>query len=495
MRHCSSLAAALNASARHERPISMVPQPVPTNGAPATAAPTQEIPALVARLRATFDGGKTQALSWRLQQLEALHHLLVEREDEIIAALRADVGKPAIEAYAAEVSFCQNELKLIRSKLAKWVQPEKVSAPMFTKPGKAAIHRQPLGVVLVIGPWNYPFQLVMAPLAGAIAAGNTVLLKPSEVAAETSALIARLLPEYLDTDAVAVVEGGVPETTALLEERFDHIFYTGNGTVGRIVMAAAAKNLTPVTLELGGKSPCVVDKDANVAVAVKRIAWGKFYNGGQTCVAPDYILAHEDVYEDVCAGLKKAVEEFYGANPKESRDLARIINERHHQRLMKLMDSGTAVVGGDGDEKDRYIAPTVLRDVAPDSPVMQQEIFGPILPVLKVSNMEEAVRFINDRDKPLALYVFSESKAVQHEVINRTSSGGATINHVWLHLAVPNLPFGGVGESGMGAYHGRTTFETFCHKRSVLNKPTNMDPSLMYPPYTSKKVKWLKRLL
>jgi aldehyde dehydrogenase (NAD+) len=476
-------------------PLLMVAQTVPTNGAPATAAATHEIPGLVARLRATFDGGKTRPLSWRLQQLESLHHLLVEREDEIIAALRADVGKPAIEAYAAEVSYCKNELKLIRSKLAKWVRPEKVSAPMFTKPGKAYIHREPLGVVLVIGPWNYPFQLVMAPLAGAIAAGNTVVLKPSEVASETSALVARLLPEYLDTDAVAVVEGGVPETTALLEEHFDHIFYTGNGAVARIVMGAAAKNLTPVTLELGGKSPCIVDKEANLDVAVKRIAWGKFYNAGQTCVAPDYILAHEDVYEEVCAGLKKAVETFYGTNPKESRDLARIINERHHRRLMKLMDSGETVVGGEGDEKDRFIAPTVLRDVSPDSPVMQEEIFGPILPVLKVSNMEEAIRLINDRPKPLALYVYSESRSVQHEVINRTSSGGVTINHAWLHLAVPNLPFGGVGESGMGAYHGKGTFETFCHKRSVLNKPTNIDPSIMYPPYTGGKVKWLKRLL
>ena len=473
----------------------MVAQPVPTNGAPATAAAIHEIPGLVTRLRATFESGKTQPLSWRLQQLESLHHLLVEREDEIIAALRADVGKPAIEAYTAEVSYCKNELKLIRSKLAKWARPEKVNAPIFTKPGKAYIQRQPLGVVLVIGPWNYPFQLVMAPLAGAIAAGNTVILKPSEAAAETSALIARLLPEYLDMDAVAVVEGAVPETTALLKERFDHIFYTGNGAVGRIVMAAAAKNLTPVTLELGGKSPCIVDKDANLDVTVKRIAWGKFYNAGQTCVAPDYILAHEDVYEEVCAGLKKAVEEFYGTNPQESRDFARIINERHHKRLMKLMDSGEIVVGGDADVKDRFIAPTVLRDVAPDSLAMQEEIFGPILPVLKVTNMDEAIRFVNDRDKPLALYVYSESRTVQHEVINRTSSGGATINHAWLHLAVPTLPFGGVGESGMGAYHGKSTYETFCHKRSVLNKPTNIDPSLMYPPYTSGKLKWLKRLL
>lgn len=475
----------------------MVAQPTPSNGLSAQIPSTTlgEIPSIVAGLRGTFDSGKTQPLRWRLRQLEALHQLLVEREAEIVAALSADLGKPAIEAFGAEVAFCKTELKLLRKRLPGWVKPQKVKAPLFVKPGNATIHRDPLGVVLIVGPWNYPFQLIFTPLAGALAAGNAALVKPSEVSRETSALIARLLPEYLDPDAVQVVEGGVEETTALLEQRFDHIFYTGNGAVARIVMTAAAQHLTPVTLELGGKSPCVVDSSANLKVALKRIAWGKFYNAGQTCVAPDYILAHEDVYEDVCSGLKEVVESFYGRNPRVSPDLGRIINKRHHQRLMRMMESGDAVVGGDGDEAELYIAPTVLRDVSPESRVMGEEVFGPILPVLKVPNMDKAARFINARPKPLALYVFAESEEAQQAVIQGTTSGGAAVNHTWLHLAVPELPFGGVGESGMGAYHGKTTFDTFSHQRSVLEKPTRVDPALLYPPYTKTKAAWLKRLL
>ncbi len=467
-----------------------------TNGSAAKAGQaTGQIPLTVAKLRATYESGKTRPLGWRLRQLAALRSLVVEREQEILAALKADVGKPAIEAYAAEVSYMKNELGMLLKKLPCWVKPETVSAPMFTKPGRAQIHREPLGVALLIGPWNYPFQLIVSPLAGALAAGNAVLVKPSEVAPATSSLIARLLPEYLDTDAVAVIEGGVAATTEILAERFDHIFYTGNGAVGRVVMAAAAKHLTPVTLELGGKSPCIVDRDANLEVAARRIVWGKFYNAGQTCVAPDYVLAHEAIYERFVGLLARTVEAFYGKDPKQSADFGRIINARHHQRLARLLDSGKIVVGGEVDEAARYIAPTVLQDVAPDSPVMQEEIFGPILPVLKTRGVDDAIRFVNEREKPLALYVYSENRAVQDAVIERTSSGGATINHSWLHLAVPALPFGGVGESGMGAYHGRTTFETFSHRRSVLTKPTGVDPALMYPPYTPTKLKWLRRLL
>ncbi|MGO8992219.1 MAG: aldehyde dehydrogenase family protein [Polyangiaceae bacterium] len=474
----------------------MQQQPVTTDAERrANGQTVRAIPGLVSDLRAAFETGRTRSIDWRVRQLDGIRRLVVENEKEIVAALHDDVGKPEPEAFMAEVHYTLSELALIKKKLPSWAKPERVPTPMFALPGKSRIVREPLGVVLIIGPWNYPFQLIMGPLVGAIAAGNCAVVKPSEIAPATSALIARLLPRYVDAGAVCVVEGGVAETTALLAERFDHIFYTGNGAVGRIVMEAAAKHLTPVTLELGGKSPCIIDKSADLDVTVKRIAWGKFYNAGQTCVAPDYLLVHEAVHDAVLARLKETIRDFYGNDPQRSHDFARIVNERHHRRLMKLMKSGEIVVGGENDESERYIAPTVLRDVSPDSPVMAEEIFGPILPVLRVGGTEEAISFINARPKPLALYVFAADEDVQTRVIDRTSSGGATINHAWLHLAVPGLPFGGVGESGMGAYHGRTTYETFSHRKAVLHKPTAMDPPLMYPPYTAAKSKWVKRLL
>ncbi len=449
----------------------------------------------VAGLRRAYDSGRTRPIEWRLAQLDGIKRLLHEHEREIVEALRADVGKPELEAYAAEVAFTSSELDFVKKRLRRWMKPERVSTPIFTQPGVSRIHREPLGVVLIIGPWNYPFQLVMGPLIGAIAAGNCAVVKPSEVAPASSALVARYLPEYVDRECVQVIEGGVTETTALLAERFDHIFYTGNGTVGRIVMAAAARHLTPVTLELGGKSPCIVDRDVDLEVAARRIAWGKFYNAGQTCVAPDYLLVHESIHDALLARLRATVREFYGSDPKASADYGRIVNARHHQRLMKLMASGEAVTGGEADEAERYIAPTVLKDVSPDSPVMESEIFGPILPVLKVKSVDEAIAFVNARPKPLALYVYSSNDRVQREVIDRTSSGGAAINHCWLHLTVPDLPFGGVGESGIGAYHGKGSFDIFCHKKSVLKKPTAIDPSILYPPYSETKAKWIRRLL
>lgn len=457
--------------------------------------PVDEIESIVADARATFDSGRTRDLDWRLGQLEAAIRMLEEREKDITRALKEDLGKPELEAYGAEVAYCAAEAKLLMKNLRKWVRPEKVSTPIVTQPGKSRIYKDPLGVVLVISPWNYPFQLGLVPVLGAIAAGNCVVLKPSEVAPATSALFTDLLPRYLDPHAVKIVEGAVDETTALLKERFDHIFYTGNGTVGRIVMGAAAKHLTPVTLELGGKSPCIVDEDVDLEVAAKRIAWGKFYNAGQTCVAPDYILVDERLHDRFVDKLVETVKKFWSDDPQKSEDYGRIINRRHHKRLMKLMDSGEAAVGGTGDEDDCYIAPTVLTGVEPDSAVMQDEIFGPILPVLKIQGADDAVRFINERDKPLALYVFSRNDDYAQQILTRTSSGGATVNHVWLHLANHALPFGGVGESGMGAYHGKGTFDTFVHKKSVLQKPFALDAPIMYPPYDATKKKWLRRLL
>ncbi len=455
----------------------------------------KEIPGLVKKLRGTFNSGRTRPLEWRLRQLKGIKTMVKTRGDDIVAALQKDMSKPSIEALVAEVSFMAQEADLFRKKLPGWMKPEKVSTPLPVQPGKSQIVREPYGVVLIIAPWNYPFQLCMSPLAGAIAAGNCAVLKPSEVTPNTSALIARLVPEFLDPDAFAVVEGAVPETTALLEQQFDYIFYTGNGTVGRIVMEAAAKHLTPLTLELGGKSPTIVDKDVDLDVAARRIAWAKFFNGGQTCVAPDYILAHEAIESRLVDKLRATVKEFYGEDPKQSKDLTRVVNRRHVQRLSKLLGSGEVALGGDYDESQNYLAPTILRNVREDSPVMQDEIFGPILPVLKVPSVDAAIEFVNKRPKPLALYIFSTNEENQKKVASRTSSGGMAINHAIVHLSVPGLPFGGVGPSGMGAYHGKTSFDTFSHRKSVLKKPFAFDAPILYPPYTESKTKWLKKLL
>ncbi len=453
------------------------------------------IPEIVSRLRESFRSGRTRPLEWRLGQLARLQELLERHGDELVAALQADLRKPTLEAWMADVANTKAEVVLARRKLRSWTKPERVRIPLSQRPGRARIVREPLGVVLVIGPWNYPVQLVLTPLVGALAAGNCVVLKPSEVTAHTSAALAKLLPRYLDPGAVAVVEGGVPETTALLAERFDHIFYTGNGRVGRVVMAAAAKHLTPVTLELGGKSPCLIDADVDMDVAVHRIAWGKFMNAGQTCIAPDYVLVHESRERDLLDGLAKTLREFYGDDPQRSPDLARIASDRHHERLAKLLESGEVVVGGQADADERYVAPTVLRNVRPDSPVMQDEIFGPILPVLKVPDMDRAIEFVNEREKPLALYVFTRRPEVEERVVSRTTSGGVCVNATLWHIANPQLPFGGVGESGLGAYHGRHSFEVFSHRKSVLTKPTRFDVRFAYPPYTKRKLALLKRLL
>ncbi len=450
--------------------------------------------AIVSRLRSTFASGRTRPYEWRVRQLDAIKKMLVDREDEILDALHVDLGRPRLESFIGETGFMVKEVEHARRHLREWMKPERVSTPVVLQPGKSEVHKEPLGVVLVIGPWNYPFQLIMSPLVGAIAAGNTVVLKPSEIASNTSALLARLIPQYLEPDAVAVVEGGIPETTALLEQQFDHIFYTGNGHVARVIYAAAAKHLTPVTLELGGKSPCIVDRNVDLDVVARRITWGKFFNAGQTCVAPDYLMVHESVREPLLEKLRSTVRDFYGEDPQRSADYGRIVNARHHQRLAKLLPSGEPVTKIQVDEADRYISPVILRDVSADSPAMADEIFGPILPVLSFRETEEVTHFVNARPKPLALYVFTDNDRFADEIVDHTSSGGVTINHVWLHLGVPGLPFGGVGESGLGAYHGQFSFDTFSHRRGILHKPLRIDPPIMYPPYDGLKSRLLKLL-
>jgi aldehyde dehydrogenase (NAD+) len=349
--------------------------------------------------------------------------------------------------------------------------------------------------VLIISPWNYPIGLLLSPAAGAIAAGNAVVLKPSEVTPHVSAALAKWIPEYMDPEAIALVEGGVDETTALLEQRFDHILYTGNGRVARVVMEAAAKHLTPVTLELGGKSPCIVHEDADIEVAARRIAWGKFVNAGQTCIAPDYVLVHESQEEALVTALEKSVRDFYGDEPKDTPHYARIVNHRHHERLSTLMKDGTPAFGGELDGEQCYVAPTVLRGADDESSVMQEEIFGPILPIRTIRSIDEAVDFVNAREKPLALYLFTNDPKVEDDVLARTSSGGACVNGTLMHIMDSRMPFGGVGPSGTGAYHGRHTFETFSHRKSVLTRGTRFDPKLMYPPYGRTLTKLVKRFM
>ncbi|MEZ4225762.1 MAG: aldehyde dehydrogenase family protein [Polyangiaceae bacterium] len=457
-------------------------------------ATDEDIVKTVERLRETFDSGATRPLDWRERELRQLERLITDNEAEILEALHSDLGKCRFEGVVSETGYTLGEIRHTLKQLRNWAKPRRAKVPLAIQPAKASIISEPLGLVLVIAPWNYPFQLAVGPLIAAIAAGNTAIVKPSEVAAATSALLSKLLPRYLDSSAFAVIEGGVSETTKLLEQRFDHILYTGNGAVGRIVMAAAAKHLTPVTLELGGKSPCIVDADVDLDVAAKRIVWGKFFNAGQTCIAADYLLLHESVAEQMLDRIRETVRSFYGADPRASSDFARIVNERHFDRLEKLLHSGTVVTGGVTDRESRYIAPTVLRDVAPDAPVMADEIFGPILPTLTVASIDEAIRFVNARPKPLALYVFTRNQATADQVLHRTSSGGMCVNDCLSHFAPPDLPFGGVGESGIGAYHGRFGFDTFSHQRAVLDKSTRVDPSLRYPPYGEDKLKWVKRL-
>lgn len=455
---------------------------------------SKEISDRQGELRKTFRSGRTRPLAWRVAQLRALRALITENEEALAKALRADLGKSSFEAWGTETNLVLGEVEHTLANLALWMKPEKVHTPLVQQPGNCKVHRVPLGVVLIISPWNYPVQLALAPLVGALSAGNCAIVKPSEIAEASSAILAELIPKYLDNDAVAVVEGGIPETTALLELPFDHIFFTGAEAVGRIVMTAAAKHLTPVTLELGGKSPCIVAADADIEVAARRIVWGKFTNAGQTCVAPDYLLVDRKVTDRLLRTIQATIAEFFGSDPKTSADYGRIVSDRHFDRLLRLMEGTEVTLGGRHAASERYIEPTVLRGPAVDSPIMGEEIFGPLLPIIEIDSVDEATAFVAARPHPLALYVFTASKRTAKTVLDDTQSGGACVNDTIMHLAVPELPFGGVGTSGMGAYHGRRSFDTFTHHRSVLTKSTRVDPKLRYPPYDDNKRKWAKRL-
>jgi aldehyde dehydrogenase (NAD+) len=457
-------------------------------------APKPDFNDLFANLTATFDSGKTQDLAWRRTQLKAITRMMNERESELFAALHADLGKCAMESFTTETSYVSADAAYSLKNLRRWARNKRVSTPIVGQPGKSWVQPEPLGVVLIISAWNYPLQLSLAGMSAAIAAGNCVIIKPSELAPATSALLARLVPEYLDPDCVKVVEGAVPETTALLDLPFDHILYTGGGTVGRVVMAAAAKHLTPVTLELGGKSPCIVLADANLEATANRIAWGKFTNAGQTCIAPDYVLTDADTEALLLPLIEKSIREMFGDDPQTSDSYGRMVNDRHFGRVSDFIASGHTAIGGQCDAKDRYIAPTVLTDIETDSAVMKEEIFGPVLPMVRAENLEDAIAFVRSGDKPLAAYIFTNDKGAERKFLEQVSCGSACINDVMMFMAVHELPFGGVGPSGMGAYSGKRGFETFSHMKSVMKRGWWPDLDIRYAPYTEKKFKFLRKI-
>lgn len=437
---------------------------------------------LVARQRLFFDSGATRPASFRIEQLRSFEAAIRRSEAALLDALHADLRKPPHEAYTSEIGFVLADLHHAIHHLRSWMRPQRRGLARIAWPGSASVVPAPLGIALIIGPWNYPFQLVASPLVGALAAGNCACLKPSEFAPHTSRALAGLIAGAFPPDLVAVVEGGRDAAEALLGQKFDHVFFTGSAAVGGAVMAAAARHLTPVTLELGGKCPAIVCADAAIDVAARRIAWGKFLNAGQTCVAPDFVLAERPVVEPLVAALKRAISTFFGGDPRRSPDYARIVNRRHFQRLVPYLSVGRIAAGGEHDEADLYIAPTVLTDTAPDTAVMRDEIFGPILPVVAFDDLNAVLAGLRKRPPPLAVYLFTSDRAIGRRVVADTRSGGICINDTIVQIAGQSLPFGGVGESGMGRYHGKASFDCFSHLRTVVTRPTAFDPGLRYPP-------------
>lgn len=458
----------------------------------ASPAATAEVAkATITELRSTFATGRTRPLAWRIRQLEGISRLLSEREAEIANAIKSDLGRDAHEAWFGDVAPTLGEVRYAIKHLRRWTRPRRVPVPLAVMPGRAYYRYEPLGVVLIIGPWNYPFYLCLAPLVGALAAGNCAVLKPSENAPASSAAMADLIPRYLDPEAVRVVEGDAVTTQNLIDAKVDHVFFTGGTEIGRKVMQAAAAQLTPITLELGGKSPAIVTKDADVEIAARRIVFGKLLNSGQTCIAPDYVLVDEAVKERLVDHLVSNVAAMRAGEPAEQP----IVNSRQANRLRRLLDEqpGKVVVGG--ESSGNAMEPTVVVDPDPESELMRSEIFGPILPVLGVGSLDEAIGFVNAGEKPLAAYVFSERKEDVDRVFAEVPSGGATGNHTLMHVMAPQLPFGGVGSSGIGAYHGKWGFETFSHRKSTLLMRSRPDLKFIYPPYSDRVKKLLRRLV
>ena len=450
---------------------------------------------IVSRQRDFFAGGKTFDIKYRKEMLVKLRRAVVKYEKKISEALYADLGKSEQEGYMCEIGLALEEISYMISHVERLAAPKKKPSPLVTFHAKSAIINEPYGCVLIMSPWNYPFLLCIQPLAGAIAAGNCAVLKPSAYSPATSGVIKEVLSEVFEPEYVAVIEGGRAENRALLDERFDYIFFTGGVTVGKLVMEKASRYLTPVTLELGGKSPCIVDKNCNIKRAARRIAFGKYLNCGQTCVAPDYLLIHRDIKEKFLEELYRQIAVMYSENPLSARDYGKIINEKHFNRIMGLIEPEKVVFGGKSDPERLKIEPTVMDGVSRNDAVMQEEIFGPLLPIITVDSMKEAEEFVKKGEKPLALYIFTEDKKTARHFAQRVSFGGGCINDTIMHISNPNLPFGGVGNSGMGAYHGVKSFETFSHAKGVLRTYNWLDLPIRYQPYSAKTAKLIKMFL
>lgn len=454
----------------------------------------KEIQSLVKEQKAFFNTGQTKDAGFRKTQLDTLQKAVSGNRTKILEALQQDLSKSAYEGYLTEVGIVLDEIRFIKKHLFKWAKARRVRTHLFQFPGSSHIYAEPYGVSLIISPWNYPFQLVIDPLIGSMAAGNCSVVKPSEYAPHTAQVFNEIISENFAANYIAVIEGEAAVSQALLDEDFDYIFFTGSVAVGKTVMQAAARHLTPVTLELGGKSPCIVDRDVNLDVTAKRICSGKFINAGQTCIAPDYLLVHQDIKMELLDRLKFFIHKFYGADPQLSADYPRIVNEKHFLRLAELMHAGNIIIGGQTDRQSLYIAPTIIDDIAWQDPIMQDEIFGPLLPVLTYSNLSEAISQVKKLPKPLALYYFSHNRQNGKKIIRDVSFGGGCINDTLLHFANPHLPFGGTGSSGIGSYHGKQSFETFSHQKSILKRSFRLDAPLRYPPYGNK-LKILEKIM
>lgn len=449
---------------------------------------------LTAAQRAYFLTDATRPVSGRLKALDDFRLAILKREGKIYAALKADLHKSEFEAYMTEVGMVLDELRFVSKHVRGWASPHSVHTPLAQFPSKSFRLPEPYGVVLIMSPWNYPFQLSLEPLIGAIAAGNCAVVKPSAYAPHTSQVIAELIADCFPPEYVSVVQGGRRENQDLLKQRFDYIFFTGSVAVGKLVMESASRYLTPVSLELGGKSPCIVDQTADLKIAARRLAFGKFLNAGQTCVAPDYLLVQRSVKDELLRNLMAEIRNFYGENPLENESYPKIINEKHFNRLKGLIRGETVLAGGQTNDREQ-IAPTILDDVSADSPVMQEEIFGPILPVIVYDRLEEAVRFVRGREKPLALYLFTRDRSTERKVLGSLSFGGGCVNDTIIHLATSHMGFGGVGNSGMGSYHGKASFDTFSHYKSMVKKGNWLDLPFRYPPYCSFKLKLIHLFL
>ncbi|EJQ09232.1 MULTISPECIES: aldehyde dehydrogenase [Bacillus] len=452
------------------------------------------ISSIVNKQKQYFYNGYTRSIETRKNNLKKLYDGIQRFEEEIFQALKLDLNKSAHESFTTEVGYVLKEISFQLKHMSSWSKPKRVRTALTHFGSKGKVVPEPYGVTLIIAPWNYPFQLAIAPLVGALAAGNTVVLKPSELTPNVSNVLTRMIEELFPEELVSVVEGGVEESTALLKEPFDYIFFTGSVGVGKVVMEAAAKNLTPLTLELGGKSPCIVHKDAKLDVTARRIVWGKFLNAGQTCVAPDYMYVHSSVKEQLIEALRHEITEQYGKEPLQNDNYVRIVSDRHFERLCTFLQDGKQVIGGSYKKETLHIEPTVLTNVTWQSAVMEDEIFGPILPIIEYDKLEDVIETIQQHPKPLALYVFSEDRKVQEQVTNNIPYGGGCINDVVYHLATPYLPFGGVGSSGLGGYHGEQSFRTFSHYKSILSQSTAFDMKIRYSS-TKSALKFIRKLL